>query len=167
MCDKICSAPKRQLDSLRRRKKKKPPGEKPPSRKIGRFPTRSRRPPPPPPHPSITRLSRLCHRRPFACIFMKSLFRTTIHRDEQRTMTASAAAEMEAARRREKKREPRTAGEEGNPGIPNREGWEKDGWRGGCIGGKTFVRQHAPYSATARSRCSFVRSFGVLCDDCR
>lgn len=53
--------------------------------------------PPPPSLPFHHTGSRLCHRRPFACIFMKSLFRTTIHRDEQRTMTASAA-EMEARR---------------------------------------------------------------------
>lgn len=152
VCDKICSAPKRQLDSLRPRKKK-PPGEKPPSRKIGRSshpsgsPTRFPRLPAPPSYGS-----RLCHRRPFACIFMKSLFRTTIHRDEQRTMTASTA-EMEARRWRQreggKKKESRER--EGNWYPSER---EKRMMRGEAEKARTPTR-----ATFSRSFLLFVRSF--------
>lgn len=107
------------------KKKKKPSSEKKPlSRKICRSsppPPKTSSPPPPLPPPFP------CHRRPLACIFMKSLFRTTIHRDEQRTMTGASAAEMRRWRLRE---EGKKKGDRGRSGrgrlVSIREG--EKGW---------------------------------------
>lgn len=92
---------------------------------------------------------------------MKSLFRTTIHRDERRTMTASAAEMrrwrlLDALRRREKKR----AGDEGYPSerlervVVVQAG--KQAARGRVV--EKHVRQHTPHSVTRSRVRSFVRS---------
>lgn len=105
--------------------------------------------------------SRLCHRRPFACIFMKSLFRTTIHRDEQRTMTASAA-EMEARRwrQREGRKKKRAKNDRGGGGraasIHPRGRW--------CEGKSAYAntRHIQPLVPAVRS---FVRFFVMTVDE--
>lgn len=174
MCDKIClhrNGTATRFSFVRRKRGKKNRRAKNLSRKIGRsphppgFPIR-----PPPsslPYP-LTWYPLPCHRRPLACIFMKSLFRTTIHRDEQRTMTASAA-EMRRWKLYEegKKKESRERGggeAEGETGIHSRgrKGWYKrEGqgsgrWRKSTYANTRHIQPLVP---------TFVRS--VLCDDCR
>lgn len=112
-------------------------------------------PPPPPPFlPFHHTSSRLCHRRPFACIFMKSLFRTTIHRDEQRTMTASAA-EMEARRwrQREGRKKKRVKNDRGaGKLVSNRGGDGSEGRRKSAYANTRHIQPLVPA----------VRSFGSL-----
>lgn len=115
-----------------------------------------------------------CHRRPLACIFMKSLFRTTIHRDEQRTMTASEA-EMRRWRLCEEEKKKRAwngggggGGAEGETGIHSR-GWceraRGEGGREAGGGGKARTPTRATFSRARFCVRSFVRFFVMTVDE--
>lgn len=181
MCDKIClhrNGTATRFSFVRRKRgKKKTAGRKTSlaksaARRIS-LASQSAHPLPPSLPPSLpyplTWYPLPCHRRPLACIFMKSLFRTTIHRDEQRTMTASAA-EMRRWKLYEegKKKRAGNGGEEKRNGrlVSIREG-EKGGTSGrgreAGDGGKARTPTRATFSRSFLR--SFVRFFVMTVDE--
>ena len=98
----------------------------------------------------------------FTCIFMKSLFRMTIHRDEQRTMTASTEMQRWSVERRP---ETEVDKQQRQKGKKRAEGegacWLQEiGERGGLYDRTSSLRTHVDARDTlVRCHGSFLRSF--------
>lgn len=135
------------------------------ARRISPFPllaSKTRSPPPPPPVP-------VSSARPLACIFMKSLFRTTIHRDEQRTMTVHRRRRCGGGgcAKKGKKKERDTAGEKRKGRLVSIREGEK-GWRereegGGEVAKECTYAQREPHIQPPVP--AFVRFFVMTVDE--